>query len=82
MSTSFLKYHWQQKYEGEYRRKLYDDWTQTSIVQIDFESVTKTAPLMAIIEPNESPIDIKNVVHDLRAEMKQEMWHSKENLIS
>lgn len=39
--------------------------------QIDFESVTKTAPVMAIIEPNESPIE--SAVHDLRVAIEQEV---------
>ena len=39
--------------------------------QIDFESVTKTAPVMAIIETNESPIE--SAVHDLRVAIEQEV---------
>mgnify|MGYP001399949580 CR=1 FL=1 len=39
--------------------------------QIDFESVTKTAPVMAIIETDESPIE--SAVHDLRVAIEQEV---------
>ena len=44
--------------------------------QIYFESVTKTAPVMAIIETDESPIE--SAVHDLRVAIEQEV--KKNNL--